>query len=59
MEIEAITQLITTVGFPIACCIVMFKQNNTLQDTLKEISNTLTSMNERISQLEHDGDDLK
>jgi uncharacterized protein YoxC len=59
MEIEAITQLITTVGFPIACCIVMFKQNNTLQETLKEISNTLTSMNERISQLEHDGDDLK
>lgn len=59
MEIEAITQLITTVGFPIACCIVMFKQNSTLQETLKEISNTLTSMNERISQLEHDGDDLK
>lgn len=52
MEIEAITQLITTVGFPIACCIVMFKQNSSLQETLKEISNTLTSMNERISQLE-------
>lgn len=58
MEIEAITQLITTVGFPIACCIVMFKQNNSLQETLKEISNTLSSMNERISQLEK-GDDMK
>lgn len=52
MDVEVITQLITTVGFPIACCIVMFKQNNSLQNTLTEISKTLTSMNERISQLE-------
>lgn len=52
MDVQVITELITTVGFPIACCIVMFKQNSSLQETLKEISNTLTSMNERISQLE-------
>jgi uncharacterized protein YoxC len=51
-EVEVVTQLITTVGFPIVCCIVMFKQNNSLQSTLQEISNTLTSMNERILQLE-------
>ena len=55
MDVENITQLITTVGFPIVCCIVMFKQNNSLQNTLTEISKTLTSMNERISQLEKDG----
>lgn len=56
-EVEIVTQLITTVGFPIACCIVMFKQNNSLQNTLQEISNTLTSMNERILQLEKGGSD--
>jgi uncharacterized protein YoxC len=56
-EVEVVTQLITTVGFPIVCCIVMFKQNNSLQSTLQEISNTLTSMNERILQLEKGGPD--
>lgn len=55
MDGETITQLITTVEFPIACCIFMFIQNNKLQNTLTEISKTLTSMNERISQLEKDG----
>lgn len=51
-NIQMVTELITTVGFPIACCIVMFKQNNSLQNTLTEISKTLTSMNERINNLE-------
>ena len=31
---EDITTLITNVGFPIACCIVLFWQNTKLRDSL-------------------------
>ena len=49
---ETITQLISGVGFPIACCCVLFKQNGELQNTLTEISNTLQTLSERIRNLE-------
>ena len=52
MDIQAISQLIGSVGFPIAACIVMFYQNSKLQQTLAELSNTLTQMNERLSDVE-------
>lgn len=52
MDITQITQLITTVGFPIACCVVMFYQNGKLQETLTTMSSSLELMNERISKLE-------
>ena len=34
MDVNAITELITGVGFPIACCVVLFKQNSELQKVL-------------------------
>lgn len=52
MDIQAISQLIGSVGFPIAACIVMFYQNSKLQQILAELSNTLTQMNERLSDVE-------
>ena len=48
MDINTVSQLISGVGFPIACCIVLIKQNGDLQHTLTEISNTLQLLSERI-----------
>ena len=40
MDVNVITQLITTVGFPIAACIALFwqsnKQSETFQDALEQ-----------------------
>ena len=52
MDITAITQLVTTVGFPIACCCVMFYQNGKLQETLTSMTASLELMNERLSKIE-------
>lgn len=52
MDITTISQLIGSVGFPIAACCVMFYQNNKLQQTLSDLSKTLSTMNERISDIE-------
>ena len=50
--VNAITQLISGVGFPIVCCGILFKQNSELQTTLKEISITLQSLSDRIRSIE-------
>ena len=47
-----IVQMISSVGFPIVACLFMFKQNNDLQKTLNEISQTMALMNERIKNIE-------
>ena len=47
-----IVQIISTVGFPIVACLFMFKQNNDLQKTLNEISQTMVLKNERIKNIE-------
>ena len=56
MDVNAITQLISGVGFPIVCCGILFKQNNELhselQTTLKEISITLQTLSDRIRSIE-------
>ena len=52
MDMTAVTTLISTVGFPIACCCVMFYQNSQLQKTLSELAVTLEKMNERIGHIE-------
>ena len=53
MDITTISQLIGSVGFPIAACCVMFYQNTKLQETLSDLSKTLSTMNERISDIEN------
>ena len=52
MDITQIAQMSKSVGFPIACCCVMFWQNGKLQDTLSTMSSSLELMNERLSKLE-------
>lgn len=52
MDIQVISQLIGSLGFPIVCCIVMFYQNGKLQATLSELTQTLVTMNERIKDIE-------
>lgn len=34
--LNIITTLISSVGFPITCCIIMFYQNGKLRDTINE-----------------------
>lgn len=52
MDITVFAQVVSSVGFPIAACCVMFFQNNKLQDTLKEIAVTMQKMADAIDDLE-------
>lgn len=52
MDITAIQTLIGTVGFPIACCVVMFYQNSKLQETLQTLTVTLQKIDDRLSEVE-------
>ena len=46
MDTNTIVQLISGLGFPIACCIAMFWQNNKLNESHKEET---TKLNETIN----------
>lgn len=52
MTIDAITTLISGVGFPIACCIVLFYQNSQLQKTLADISATMQALTSEVQDIE-------
>ena len=53
MEFKDILEAITNVGFPIVCCIVLFKLQNNLNNTLKDLAVTLATMNVRIDNIEN------
>ncbi len=53
MEIESIVSIISSVGFPIFACIIMFKQNSDLQKTLNDISVTMALLTERLKDVEN------
>ena len=55
MDANILIQAVSTVGFPIAACCVMFMQNNKLQDTLKDISVTMQKMADAIDDMETKG----
>ena len=42
MDFNAIMQAVSSVGFPIVACGVLFYQNNKLTETIGELKNTLT-----------------
>lgn len=48
-----IVSLISNVGFPIACCVVLFLQQNKLSATLSELSTTLNGINQRLDNIEN------
>lgn len=59
MDIASITQLIGSLGFPIAMCIYMMYSNN---KTIKELTDTINSNTTVMKQiLEHfrDGDSIE
>ena len=65
MDTSAIVQLISSLGFPIACCIAMFWQNNKLNESHKEevsklneaINNNTIALNHIIDKLGGDNSD--
>lgn len=46
MDTSTIVQIISSLGFPIACCVAMFWQNNKLNESHKEET---TKLNEAIN----------
>lgn len=52
MDLNTISQIVGSMGFPIAACVVMFYQNSRMQETLAKLSETLTLMSSRLSDLE-------
>lgn len=46
METSTIVQIISSLGFPIACCVAMFWQNNKLNESHKE---EVSKLNEAIN----------
>lgn len=52
MDMDAILTAISTVGFPIVACAVMWKQNSELQNTLSNISTAMSLLTDRLAQVE-------
>lgn len=50
--IEIITNLITNVGFPIACCVVLFKQNSKFTETISANTDALNKLAEKIERMD-------
>ena len=48
MDFNAIITAISTVGFPIVCCGVLFVQNNKLRDTVEENTKAVISLTDYI-----------
>lgn len=65
MDTNIVIQLISSLGFPIACCIAMFWQNNKLNESHKEettklneaINNNTIALNHLIDKLGGTSDD--
>ena len=53
MEMTELLTAIANVGFPIVCCIVLFRLQNNLNGTLKDLAVTLAQMNVRIDNIEN------
>lgn len=54
MDTNAIVQIVSTLGFPIACCIAMFWQNNKLNESHRvEVSKLNEAINNNTIALDH------
>lgn len=50
---EEIVTLVSNVGFPIVCCVVLMKNNEKFSEVLTDISKTLEVMKNEISDLKN------
>ena len=48
MDFNAIITAVSTVGFPIVCCGVLFIQNNKLRDTVEENTRAIIGLTDYI-----------
>ena len=48
MEFTELVQAISTVGFPIVCCVVLFIQQNKLRDAIVENTKAIISLTDYI-----------
>lgn len=54
MDPNAIVQVVSSLGFPIACCVAMFWQNNKLNESHKaEVSKLNEAINNNTIALNH------
>ena len=53
MDFNTIIAAISTVGFPIVCCGVLFVQNNKLRDTVEENTKAVLSLTDYIKLKDH------
>lgn len=49
---EEIVNIISNVGFPIACCVVMFINNSKFSEALNNLNMTLKELSTRMEHLE-------
>lgn len=42
MDVNAVMQAVSSVGFPIVACVFLFKQNTKLSETIGDLKSTLT-----------------
>lgn len=65
MDTSTIVQIISSLGFPIACCVAMFWQNNKINESHKEetsklndaINNNTIALNHLIDKIGGNSDD--
>lgn len=58
-EVNIITTLISSMGFPIACCCVLFYLFYQMRNTLEMLNSTLVAIDVRMQELESDVKELK
>lgn len=58
-NIDVLVTLISSVGFPIACCCVLFYLFYEMRNTLDKLNTTLTALDVRLQEIESDVKDLK
>lgn len=54
MDYNAIMQAISSVGFPIVCCGVLFYQNSKLTETIGQLKDTLTKNTTILELISHE-----
>lgn len=52
MDVNTFKEIINGVGFPILACVVMWKQNSKMQETLFSISSTMQLLTSKITDIE-------